>query len=57
MAAQAYDAAALGDFSVVRELQEVLSKPYDEQGAEVDSRWAQVTPVEARDKMGLTYMT
>ena len=57
MAAQAYDAAALGDFSVVRELQEVLSRPYDEQGAEVDSRWAQVTPVEARDKMGLTYMT
>ena len=57
MAAEAYEAAADGDHSVVRELHDVLRAPYDEQSAEAERRWAQVTPVAVRDKMGLTFMT
>jgi uncharacterized protein YdiU (UPF0061 family) len=57
MAKSAYEAAANGDFTIVRELQQVLCRPYDEQSDEVENRWAQVTPRWARDKMGLTFMT
>ena len=57
MAAQAYDAAAQGDVSLVRELHQVLLAPYDEQSAAVESRWARPTPEWARSKMGLAFMT
>ena len=37
MAAEAYEAAALGDYSTIRELQRVLSRPYDDQGTRAPS--------------------
>ena len=41
MALEAYEAAAKGDYSVVRELHAVLLRPYEDQGVQVDKRWAQ----------------
>ena len=57
MAVEAYEAAARGDYTVVRELHRVLSKPYDEQGDEEEERWAQLTPQWARGRPGITYMS
>lgn len=57
MAAEAYEAAARGDYSIVNELHTLLSKPYDDQGAEADERWAQLTPIWARDRPGLAYLS
>ena len=57
MAAEAYEAAEKGDYSVVRELQAVLGTPYAEQDAATEARWAQVTPRWARQKAGLAFMT
>lgn len=57
MAAEAYEAAEGGDYSIVRELHEVLRAPYDEQSDATAARWAQVTPLWAREKAGLAYMT
>ena len=49
MAAEAYDAAEGGDYSIVRELQALLAAPYDEQSAEAAAQWAQVCPAPATD--------
>ena len=57
MAAEAYEGAARGDPSVARELHAVLAKPYDEQGAAEEERWAQPTPRWARDRPGLHVMS
>ena len=52
MAAEAYDAANRGDYTIINELSGVLSKPYEEQSDEASDRWAQVTPVWARGRAG-----
>ena len=57
MAAEAYEAAARGDYSIVNELHTLLSRPYDDQGEEADERWAQLTPIWARDRAGLAYLS
>ena len=57
MAKLAYEAAAEGDYSLVRELQAVLSEPYEEQGDEVTAKWAQTTPTWAREAAGLAFMS
>ncbi len=40
----AYQKASNGDYSLVRELQEVLSKPYDEQSKDVEAKYYQLKP-------------
>ena len=40
----AYKAAANGDYALVRELQEVMTQPYDEQSQEVDGRYNRLKP-------------
>ena len=57
MAMEAYDAAARGDYAIVQELYGVLSKPYDDQGAEVAARWATTTPQWARGRAGLAFLS
>ena len=42
----AYQQAANWDYTLVRELQEVLSRPYDEQSAEVEAKFYQLKPQE-----------
>mmetsp|Transcript_7330 Transcript_7330/g.19093 ORF Transcript_7330/g.19093 Transcript_7330/m.19093 type:complete len:144 (+) Transcript_7330:615-1046(+) len=57
MAKEAYEAAAGGDYATVRELLDVLRKPYDEQGGALDQRWGGLTPQWARGKAGLAFMS
>lgn len=57
MAAEAYESAANGNFDVVRELHDVLSRPYDDQGSDAEVRWGGVTPQWARGRPGLAYMS
>ena len=57
MAAEAYEAAARGDSTVVDELLEVLRRPYDEQTPERSESYAQPTPRWARGKFGLETMS
>ena len=57
MAAEAHEAASRGDFSIVRELHALLRKPYEDQGDEANERWAQTTPVWARERAGLAFMS
>jgi len=40
----AYQQAMEGDYTLVRELQEVLSKPYDEQSIEVENKYYRLRP-------------
>lgn len=42
----AYEQAALGDFRLIRELQDVLTKPYDEQSTAVESKFYTLRPQE-----------
>ena len=57
MAAEAYEAAERGDTDVIRELHDVLRRPYDEQSAEAAMRWCQNTPSWARGRPGLAFMS
>jgi uncharacterized protein YdiU (UPF0061 family) len=40
----AYQEAANGDYSLIKELQEVLSNPYDEQSQDVEAKYYQLKP-------------
>ncbi|MCB9063382.1 MAG: YdiU family protein, partial [Halobacteriovoraceae bacterium] len=40
----AYQSAMKGDYSLLRELQEVLSRPYEEQSIEIESKYYQLKP-------------
>ncbi|MCG8672485.1 MAG: protein adenylyltransferase SelO family protein [Pseudomonadales bacterium] len=42
----AYEQAAKGDFTLIHELQDVLTKPYDEQSSEVENKYYQLRPQE-----------
>lgn len=44
LVAPAYQQAMQGDYSLVRELQAVLSSPYDEQSVEVEAKYYQLKP-------------
>ena len=57
MAKEGYEAADRGDYSIVRELHAVLTRPYEEQSDEITAKYAQVTPVWARGRMGLESMS
>jgi len=57
MAMEAYDAADRGDFSVVQQLHDVLRDPYAELSEEAEARWAQRTPMWARGRPGLAYLS
>ncbi|KGG14872.1 MULTISPECIES: protein adenylyltransferase SelO [unclassified Prochlorococcus] len=44
MIAPAYEKAELGDYSLIKELQDVLSNPYDEQSLEVEMKYNRLKP-------------
>ena len=54
LVAPAYQQAAEGNYSLVRELQEVLSRPYDEQSAEVEAKFYRLKPMEYFDAGGIS---
>ena len=56
MAQLAIDAAEKGDFSVCEELQQLLTRPYDEQ-PEYEEKWFQKRPEWARTKIGCSMLS
>jgi len=53
--APAYDQAALGDFSLIHDLQEVFSHPYDEQSQEVEAKYDRLRPREFFNAGGVSH--
>lgn len=51
----AYQKAAAGDYSLVRELQEVMTQPYAEQSKDVENKYYKLKPFEFFDVGGLSY--
>jgi uncharacterized protein YdiU (UPF0061 family) len=55
LVAPAYEQAAQGDFSLIQELQEVFSHPYDEQSAEVEAKVDRLKPREFFNAGGVSH--
>ncbi|MCG3769432.1 MAG: hypothetical protein JW384_00554 [Nitrosomonadaceae bacterium] len=53
----AYSQATAGDYSLVRELQEVMTQPYAEQSKEVEEKYYKPKPLEFFDVAGLSFMS
>ena len=53
--APAYDQAALGDFSLIHDLQAVFSHPYDEPSQEVEARYDRLRPREFFNAGGVSH--
>lgn len=51
----AYQQAALGNYTLVRELQEVMTQPYDEQSTEVEQKFYKLKPFEFFEAGGLSH--
>jgi uncharacterized protein YdiU (UPF0061 family) len=51
----AYQHAAQSDYSLVRELQEVMIQPYAEQTSDVEEKYYQLKPPELFDVGGMSY--
>jgi len=53
----AYQQASDGNYALVRELQEVMTQPYDEQSKDVEDKCYKLKPSEFFDVAGLSYMS
>jgi len=53
--APAYERAAHGDFSLIKDLQAVLSHPYDEPSAEAEARYDRLRPTEFFNAGGVSH--
>lgn len=51
----AYQQAAVGNYALVRELQEVMTQPYAEQSKEVEEKFYRLKPSEFRELGGLSH--
>ena len=51
----AYQQAALGDYTLVRELQEVMTQPYEEQSEEVEQKFYKLKPSQFFEAGGLSH--
>jgi uncharacterized protein YdiU (UPF0061 family) len=51
----AYQQAGEGDYSLVRELQDVMTQPYAEQSKEVEEKYYKLKPIEFFEVGGLSY--
>ncbi|MBL4635436.1 MAG: YdiU family protein, partial [Kofleriaceae bacterium] len=57
LVAPAYQQAAAGNYSLVRELQEVMTEPYAEQSKEVGEKYYRMKPSEFFEVGGLSYLS
>ena len=57
MLAEAYTAAAEGDFSIVEELFELTKAPYDEGAEALAEKYFRRVPTDALDKGGVAFMS
>ena len=55
LVAPAYQQAALGDYSLVRELQKIMTEPYAEQSKDVEGKFYRPKPSEFFDTGGISY--
>ena len=53
----AYKEAQKGDYALLKELQEVMSNPYDEQSAEIDERYYREKPSELFEIAGVSHIS
>jgi uncharacterized protein YdiU (UPF0061 family) len=53
----AYQQAALGDYALLRELQEVMTQPYAEQTQEVEEKYYRLKPAEFSALGGVSHMS
>jgi uncharacterized protein YdiU (UPF0061 family) len=51
----AYQQASIGNYSLVRELQEVMTQPYNEQSIEVEAKYYRLKPLEFFETGGLSH--
>ena len=55
--APAYQQAATGNYTLIRELQEVMTQPYAEQSKEVEEKYYRLKPSEFSEVGGLSHMS
>jgi len=53
----AYQQATAGDYTLIRELQEVMTHPYDEQSSEIEEKYYQKKPSELFDIAGISHIS
>ncbi len=53
----AYESAKEGDYSIVRELQEVMTNPYSEQSKEIEEKYYKLKPLEVFDVGGISHVS
>lgn len=51
----AYQRAAAGDYSLLREIQEVMTQPYAEQSRDVEDRYYRIKPLQYFHKGGISH--
>ena len=55
--APAYQQAATGNYTLIRDLQEVMTQPYAEQSKEVEEKYYRLKPSEFSELGGLSHMS
>lgn len=55
--APAYQQAAMGNYALIRELQEVMTQPYAEQSKEVEEKYYKLKPSEFSELGGVSHMS
>ncbi|MFT7683636.1 MAG: hypothetical protein ACI935_003136, partial [Moritella dasanensis] len=53
----AYQQATAGDYSLIRELQDVMTQPYAEQSKEVEDKYYRLKPLEFFEVGGLSHLS
>ena len=53
----AYQQATTGDYTLIRELQEVMTNPYDEQSKEIEEKYYRLKPSEFFDIAGISHVS
>ncbi|WP_345977553.1 protein adenylyltransferase SelO family protein [Sulfurimonas sp. HSL3-7] len=53
----AYQAAEKGDYTIIKELQEVMTKPYDEQSKETEAKYYAKKPSQFFDIAGISHVS
>ena len=53
----AYQQATNGDYTLIKELQEVMTNPYDEQSKEIEEKYYREKPPELFEIAGISHVT
>jgi uncharacterized protein YdiU (UPF0061 family) len=53
----AYQQATAGDYTLIRELQEVMTHPYDEQSSEIEEKYYREKPAHFFDIAGVSHIS